>query len=89
MLELILAFVVVTLIIAAMAVGVIFSNKPIKGSCGGIAALGMDTSCDICGGDPAKCDEEQDPAAIAPAAVGSDLAYDAETTGNVHTQSRR
>lgn len=46
------------LVVAAMAVGVIFSNKPIKGSCGGMQALGLGGECDICGGDMDKCDEE-------------------------------
>lgn len=54
----IFAFILLTLVIAAMAVGVIFQNKPIKGSCGGMAALGMASDCEICGGDRTKCDEE-------------------------------
>ncbi|GAB3272166.1 (Na+)-NQR maturation NqrM [Parahaliea aestuarii] len=45
-------------VIAAMAVGVMAGRAPIKGSCGGIGALGIDQSCEICGGDPKRCDEE-------------------------------
>jgi hypothetical protein len=45
------------LVMAAMAIGVIFSNKPIKGSCGGMGALGLDTACDVCGGDPQVCED--------------------------------
>ena len=50
--------VVVGLVMAAMAVGVMFGRPPIKGSCGGMGALGIDTACEICGGDPRRCDEE-------------------------------
>jgi len=46
------------IVIIAMAVGVIFSNKPIKGSCGGIQNLGLGGKCDICGGDTQKCEDE-------------------------------
>ncbi len=45
-------------VMAAMAVGVINGRAPIKGSCGGMGALGVDTACDICGGNPQRCDEE-------------------------------
>jgi len=49
---------VVGLVIAGMAIGVIMGRQPIKGSCGGMGALGIDTTCDLCGGDPQRCDEE-------------------------------
>lgn len=55
----ILTFVVLGIVILAMSVGVLLGGKPIKGSCGGMSALGMDTVCDICGGNPNKCEEEQ------------------------------
>lgn len=45
------------LVVAGMAVGVVFSNKPIKGSCGGIQALGLGEKCDICGSDTDRCEE--------------------------------
>ena len=53
-----LTVVVVALVIAGMAIGVIAGRDPIKGSCGGMGALGIDQACDICGGDPKRCDEE-------------------------------
>ncbi len=56
----IFAFVGLLLIVVAMSVGVILGRKPITGSCGGMANLGVDTSCEICGGDRQKCEEEQD-----------------------------
>lgn len=54
----VIAFVGMLVLVAAMAVGVIFSNKPISGSCGGMSALGMDVACDVCKGDKTKCDKE-------------------------------
>jgi hypothetical protein len=49
---------VIGLVMAGMAIGVIMGRAPIKGSCGGMGALGIDTACEICGGDPRRCDEE-------------------------------
>ena len=60
MITFILTLIIMALVISGMAVGAIFQNKPIKGSCGGIAALGLDTACEICGGDPNKCEEVPD-----------------------------
>ena len=39
--------------ILGLSVGVIFNDKPIQGSCGG---LGTDETCTICGGDTEKCE---------------------------------
>ncbi|TCK08886.1 (Na+)-NQR maturation NqrM [Marinobacterium mangrovicola] len=75
---LILTFVVLLCIITAMSVGVLMGRKPIAGSCGGMSALGMDTACDICGGDQAKCDEEQqrNKGAAKSGMSNDDLAYE-------------
>ena len=53
-----ISMLVIGLVMAAMAVGVIFGRPPIKGSCGGMGALGVDAACDLCGGNPQRCDEE-------------------------------
>jgi hypothetical protein len=45
-------------VMTAMAVGVLAGRAPIKGSCGGMGALGVDTACELCGGNPQRCDEE-------------------------------
>lgn len=60
MTTLILSFVLLALIMAGMAIGVILGGKPIKGSCGGVgAALGeKDYKCSLCGDDPSKCEEQ-------------------------------
>ncbi|NJN52087.1 MAG: (Na+)-NQR maturation NqrM [Gammaproteobacteria bacterium] len=42
-------------IVAAMSVGVLFGRRPLQGSCGGMARLGLG-DCEICGGDPLKCE---------------------------------
>lgn len=58
MMTFMLALVVLLIVVLAMSVGVIFAQKPIKGSCGGMSALGMETECDVCGGDKVKCEKE-------------------------------
>lgn len=75
-----LVLLIVVLVVAGMAVGVIFGRKPISGSCGGMGALGISTSCDICGGNTQKCEEENQRLAKEGRAA-SDLAYDAAKAG--------
>lgn len=73
----ILVFAVLMLIVVAMSVGVLLGRKPIAGSCGGMAALGMDTACDICGGDKTICeDEDEKNRRIAELAKADALAYE-------------
>lgn len=47
---------VLAIAIAGMSIGVIFNNKPISGSCGGLNPNG---ACSICGGDPQKCENTE------------------------------
>lgn len=65
MTTILLSVVVLATVFAAMAVGVIVRGRPIKGSCGGIASLGMGQACDICGGDQKKCDDSKKPSTLA------------------------
>ena len=60
----VLSFALVALILLAMSVGVLLGREPIKGSCGGMGALGIDTACDICGGDTQKCEESRVPVPV-------------------------
>jgi uncharacterized protein len=54
-----LSFVFMLLVVASMAIGVMFGRKPIAGSCGGMKALGMNVQCEICGGDPNACENNE------------------------------
>lgn len=45
MTEFLLIFAVFLIVIAAMAVGVMFGRKPIAGSCGGLGAVGVERAC--------------------------------------------
>ncbi len=55
-----LSLLIVALLMGGMAIGVLMGREPLKGSCGGMSALGMDTACDICGGDPQRCEKENE-----------------------------
>ncbi len=57
--EVIFAFVFFVLFFLGMSVSLLVKGKPIKGSCGGVAALMGNESCEICGGNPDKCEEVQ------------------------------
>ncbi len=46
MFEFIVIFAVLLIFIALMAVGVMFKRKPIAGSCGGLANVGIEKACD-------------------------------------------
>lgn len=52
----VLVFIGLLAFVSLMAVGVIFANKPIKGTCGGLNALGLKEGCEICGDDRSKCE---------------------------------
>ena len=54
-----LALFVLLLVVLGMSIGVLLGRKPIAGTCGGMSALGMKTSCDICGGDQSRCEKEK------------------------------
>lgn len=54
-----ISVVIILLMMALMAVGVMAGREPIKGSCGGLNKLGLrDGDCPVCGGNPAKCENE-------------------------------
>lgn len=58
--EFFLAFLIMGLIMAGMAIGAMAGRGPLKGSCGGLSAVGIEGRCDICGDDPSLCEERAD-----------------------------
>jgi uncharacterized protein len=59
MVEFVFSFAILLSIVAIMSIGVMRGRSPISGSCGGLNNLGIDGACEICGGNPAKCDEQK------------------------------
>jgi hypothetical protein len=51
----ILAFAFFLVVVLAMAVGYIFQQKSISGSCGGLGSIGIDKACDC----PEPCDRKK------------------------------
>jgi len=47
--EFLTVFMLITISFGAIAIGVIVKNKPIAGSCGGLANIEDGTPCQICG----------------------------------------
>lgn len=70
-----LVFLFMLLVVFGMAIGVIMGRKPIAGSCGGIANLGIEKECSICGGTREKCEEVNE--ASKSRGDNAALAYDA------------
>ena len=54
-----LTFGIFVLFFIGMALGLLVQNKPLKGSCGGIANLLGGSDCQFCGGNPNKCEQRQ------------------------------
>ncbi len=55
-----LTFIILVLLAAGMAIGVMRSRAPISGTCGGLNNMGAQGACEICGGNPAKCESENE-----------------------------
>lgn len=52
-------FAFMLLMVLVMSVGVMIGGKPIKGSCGGLSAIGMKSACDVCSGKDQECERKK------------------------------
>jgi hypothetical protein len=51
----VISFLVMVAVVLAMSIGVIVANKRIRGSCGGLNALGIPRACDC----PSPCEKRK------------------------------
>ncbi len=75
MIVFIITLCVLLLVVVGMSVGVLMGRGPIKGSCGGMGAVGIDSNCEICGGNAKKCEDSRKTKDTKE--TSADLAYDA------------
>ncbi|MFQ6612372.1 MAG: (Na+)-NQR maturation NqrM [Fidelibacterota bacterium] len=61
--NIILAILVMGIAVFGLAVGILFNNKPLAGSCGGleknVIINGVEINCPTCGGDTEQCENRQ------------------------------
>lgn len=55
----IITFMVFAVFFIAMSLGLLIKQRPLQGSCGGVAKLMGNDECEICGGDPNQCESQQ------------------------------
>lgn len=73
----VLAFLIMGLIMAGMAIGAMAGRGPLKGSCGGLSAVGIEGRCDICGDDPSLCETQSREGSLSSRDDGDARFYDA------------
>ena len=69
-----------------MAIGVMMGMKPIAGSCGGLAQVGLNGECKVCGKTPGSCD----PATLEKkSSINPEMTIDAAKRAKVDTLANR
>lgn len=51
-----ITFLLMVVVIVIMSIGVLFGRKPVQASCGGMNNVVGLKECEICGGEPKKCE---------------------------------